>query len=193
MEINKYVRSYLAEGWDKCLPKTPCVHLYTCPLQLGSRISIISIVNDENSAGCEVRSHPDSKAKSLETHQICSLSLTGLDLWEYEDKNCVQSIFPAASTRHWLESIRRVVNSHQLTLKPGKSNVLSLFLNSELFSPRRQWNTALIVWPALPWLSKSWFPAVWSKIPIARWKINMKTIFVPTSYQQNSSYPWFSH
>lgn len=88
-------------------------------------------MDDDNSAGCKVRSHPDSKTKSLEIYQIYSLSLTGLDLSEYEDKDYVQTTFLAASTRHLLESIQRVVNSQQLTLRPSNSNFLSLlFLNS---------------------------------------------------------------
>lgn len=60
-------------------------------------------MNDENSVGCKVRSHPDSKTKSLETYQICSLSLFGLDLLEYEDNDCVQTTFLVASARRWLE------------------------------------------------------------------------------------------
>ncbi|KAK2517456.1 hypothetical protein Q9233_013100 [Columba guinea] len=45
-------------------------------------------------AGCPIwrrpESNPDSKAKSLEIYQIYSLSPTGLDLLEYEDKDYVR-------------------------------------------------------------------------------------------------------
>ena len=88
-------------------------------------------MNGDNSAGCKVRSHPDSSAKSLEIYQVRSLNLTGLDLSKYEDKDYVQTTFLSTSTRHLLESIQRVVNSRQLTLRPGNSDFLSLlFLNS---------------------------------------------------------------
>lgn len=126
MEIDKYVRSYLAEGWKKCPSKPPFFLLYTCPLHPGSWISSISIVNDENWVGCKVRSHPDSKANSLETYQICSLSLSGLDLLEYEDKDCAQTTFLVASARCWLENMSKFGRSQQLTLRLGYSKLLPL-------------------------------------------------------------------
>lgn len=143
MEINKYVRSYLAEGWKKCPSKPPFFLLYTYPLQPGSWISSISIVNDKNWVGCKVRSHPDSKANPLEKYQICSLNFSGLDLLEYEDKDCVQTTFPVASARCWLENMSEFGMSQQLPLRLGYSKLLSL--SCLAISPRRQWNIARLL------------------------------------------------
>lgn len=110
MEIDKNVRSYLRERWEKFLPKPLHVLLYTCPPQLGSGISSVCIVSHRNSAGCNVRSYPDSQAKPLEI-----LSLARLDLLGYGDKEYVQTTFPAALTGFQLESKLRVFNSQQLT------------------------------------------------------------------------------
>lgn len=133
MEIDKNVRSYLGERWEEFLPKPLRVLLYTCPPQLGSGISSVCTVSHRNSAACNVRSYPDSQAKPSEI-----LSLTRLDLSGYWDKDYVQSTFPAG---FWLESKLRVFNSQQLTYQ--FSFFLPPVLKSQLFLPRRQWNTAL--------------------------------------------------
>lgn len=110
MEIDKNVRSYLGERWEKFLPKPLRVLLYTCPPQLGSGISSVCIVSHSISAGCNVRSYPDSQAKPLEI-----LSLSRLHLLGYGDKDYVQTTFPAAPTGFWLESKLGGFNSQQLT------------------------------------------------------------------------------